>query len=136
MSDVHARTVRYVAPSQIPPSPPPAREAGAVKWLRENLFSSWLNSLLTILSAIVVFTAIPPLIQWAFLDAVWSAASLDECRAIAEAQGHPLGACGAVINERFPQFLFGFSGPRKESLGPSFASRFNSVQRGRPAPWT
>ena len=37
---------------------------------------------------------------------------------------------------RVAQFLFGFSGPRKESLGASFASRFNSVQRGAPAPWT
>ncbi len=36
---------------------------------------------------------------------------------------------------RVAQFLFGFSGPRKESLGPSFASRFNSVQRGAPASW-
>ena len=36
---------------------------------------------------------------------------------------------------RVAQFLFGFSGPRKESLGKSFASRFNSVQRGRPASW-
>ncbi|MGM0584094.1 MAG: amino acid ABC transporter permease [Pseudomonadota bacterium] len=108
MSDVHARTVRFVASSQIPPSPPPAREAGAIKWLRENLFSSWLNTLLTIFSVIVVFMAIPPLIQWAFLDAVWVASSLDECRQIAEAQGHPLGACWAVITERFPQFLFGF----------------------------
>ncbi len=36
---------------------------------------------------------------------------------------------------RVAQFLFGFSGPRKESLGPSFASRYNSVQRGAPASW-
>ena len=36
---------------------------------------------------------------------------------------------------RVAQFLFGFSGPRKESLGPSFASRFNEVQRGAPASW-
>lgn len=36
---------------------------------------------------------------------------------------------------RVAQFLFGFSGPRKTSLGPSFASRFNSVQRGKPASW-
>ena len=28
MSDVHAQTVAYVAPSQIPPSPPPAAAAG------------------------------------------------------------------------------------------------------------
>ncbi len=36
---------------------------------------------------------------------------------------------------RVAQFLFGFSGPRKESLGTSFASRFNSVQKGAPASW-
>ncbi|MDW3217619.1 MAG: acyl-CoA dehydrogenase family protein [Acidimicrobiales bacterium] len=36
---------------------------------------------------------------------------------------------------RVAQFLFGFSGPRKTSLGPSFASRFNSVQKGAPASW-
>ena len=36
---------------------------------------------------------------------------------------------------RVAQFLFGFSGPRKESLGKSFASRFNSVQKGSPASW-
>ncbi len=36
---------------------------------------------------------------------------------------------------RVAQFLFGFSGPRKTALGPSFASRFNSVQRGAPASW-
>jgi acyl-CoA dehydrogenase len=36
---------------------------------------------------------------------------------------------------RVAQFLFGFAGPRKESLTPSFASRFNSVQRGGPASW-
>jgi general L-amino acid transport system permease protein len=108
MSDVHAQTVRYVAPSQIPPSPPPAAEAGAVKWLRENLFSGWLNSLLTIVSVVIVFMGIPPILQWAFFDAIWVADSLDQCRSIAEAQGHAMGACWAVINERFNQFLFGF----------------------------
>ncbi len=36
---------------------------------------------------------------------------------------------------RVAQFLFGYGGPRKTTLGPSFASRFNSVQRGQPASW-
>ena len=36
---------------------------------------------------------------------------------------------------RVAQFLFGFSGPRSTSLGPSFASRFNAVQHGAPASW-
>ena len=45
MSD-NAQTVRYVRESMIPPSEPPLKEQGAVKWMRENLFSGWKNTLL------------------------------------------------------------------------------------------
>ena len=103
MSDTHARTVAYVAPTQIPAAPPPASEAGAFHWLRENLFDGWFNSLLTVLAVAVVVTLVPPMIQWAFIDSVWNASSLDECRAI-----NREGACWAVIRERFDQFFFGF----------------------------
>jgi len=40
----------FVRHEPIPPSPPPVQQAGAVKWVRENLFSNWINSILTILS--------------------------------------------------------------------------------------
>ena len=39
----------FVRSDMLPPQPPPMREQGAVKWLRDNLFSGWLNSILTIL---------------------------------------------------------------------------------------
>ena len=52
---------------------------------------------------------VPAILQWAFIDAVWSAGSLSECREIAAANGvEGAFACWAVINERFNQFLFGF----------------------------
>ncbi len=50
MSDTHAHSVAFVRETQIPPSPPPANETGAVKWMRENLFSGWFNSILTIIA--------------------------------------------------------------------------------------
>ena len=103
MSDTHARTVAYVAPTQIPPSPPPTGEFGAMHWLRQNLFDGWLNALLTVVSVLVVFLLVPPILEWAFIDSVWNASSLDECREI-----NADGACWAVINERFDQFIFGF----------------------------
>ncbi|SDX61849.1 general L-amino acid transport system permease protein [Albimonas donghaensis] len=109
MSDLHSNTVAFVAGSQIPPSPPPAKDRGAVKWLRENMFSSVANGILTVIAALVIITAVPAILQWAFIDAVWSAGSLSECREIAAANGvEGAFACWAVINERFNQFLFGF----------------------------
>ena len=39
MSDLHAQTVPYVRDTMLPQAEPPAGERGAVKWLRENLFS-------------------------------------------------------------------------------------------------
>ncbi len=72
MSDTHARTVRYVAESFIEPSPPPPSSKGAIHWMRENLFSSFTNAILTILSIALVVWLVPQLIDWAIVKAVVS----------------------------------------------------------------
>ena len=97
--------IAFVAEGQIPPSPPPASEVGPIHWLRENLFSSVLNTVLTLASVAMVFWLIPPIIQWAFIDGVWAPEemSLNGCIEV-----NPDGACWAVINERLNQFIFGF----------------------------
>ena len=38
MADNKNNSVAYVAETMLPELPPPARETGVVKWLRENLF--------------------------------------------------------------------------------------------------
>jgi general L-amino acid transport system permease protein len=55
-----------------PPSPPPAAATGVVHWLRENLFSNWFNSILTIASLLLLAKAVPPLVSWALVNAVWT----------------------------------------------------------------
>ena len=45
MSETHAQTVAYVRDTMLPPQAPPVTERGAIKWLRENLFSGPLNIL-------------------------------------------------------------------------------------------
>jgi general L-amino acid transport system permease protein len=104
------RTVVFVATGSIAPSPPPASEVGAVHWLKENLFDGVVNSILTLISVAAIVLLAPPLIDWAVLKSVWNATSLTECRQIiAATHGEGVtGACWAVINERFNQFLFGF----------------------------
>jgi len=50
---------------------PPARP-GLWLWLKKNLFSSWSNSLLTVLSVIVIYYTLRGLGRWALFEADWS----------------------------------------------------------------
>lgn len=109
MSDTHAQTVAYVRDTMLPETDPPVTEAGAIKWLRENLFSGWLNIILTIVSVYVVFYILSHLLPW-FLHTVWNAGSLTECREIRNATWgeDASSACFAVIKARWHQLIFGF----------------------------
>jgi general L-amino acid transport system permease protein len=102
MSNGPSHAVAFVARQQIPPSPPPLTERGVIRWLHENLFSSWLNAILTIASIVFVAWALWRLLPWLAFDAVWNAGSLSECRSIGT------GACWAVVNERLNQWIYGF----------------------------
>ena len=109
MSELHAQTVAQVRDTMLPPAPPPRSEVGAVRWLRENLFSGPLNILLTVLSIWLLWVALREAVPWAFRG-IWNASSLTECRAIRD-QLYPEGtpaACWAVIADRWRQLVFGF----------------------------
>ena len=95
--------IAFVAKGEIPPSPPPAVNSGAVGWIRANLFDGPFNTIVTLICIAFLAWLIPPVISWAFIDSVWNAGSLSECREIGTG-----GACWAVIDERWQQFLFGF----------------------------
>lgn len=49
---------------------PPARP-GPIEWLRDNLFNSWGNSLLTIVSMAIVYLALRSTLHWVFVTADW-----------------------------------------------------------------
>ena len=99
MSNTHfART------DMLPPKAPPVTERGVVKWLRENLFSGWFNTILTLIGLYIIWSLAAAGLPW-LLNSVWNASSLGECRDIAGPAG---GACWAVIKERWHQYLFGF----------------------------
>lgn len=96
-------SIAYVADGQIPSSPPPANAVGPVKWMKDNLFSGVVNTLLTFAAIIVVVALAYEILPW-LIDSSWFPAemSLRGCRAEAE------GACFAVLVERRWQFVFGF----------------------------
>lgn len=54
-----------------PPRPANHNPSRVIVWARKNLFSSWSNSLLTIGCLWLMWELIPPLLNWAFLQANW-----------------------------------------------------------------
>lgn len=101
-------SLAYVRSEMLGQQPPPSTQIGVVKWLRENLFSSWFNTLLTLVSLYVIYIALKGALPWMF-GGVWNAESLKECRAILnETRGNTHYACWAVIKERWNQLLYGF----------------------------
>jgi len=104
-----SNSIAYVRDTMIPEQDPPLTEKGIVKWVRENLFSGWLNSVLTILSLYVIWMVVSHTFPW-FFNGIWIADSLSQCREVRDAtlgQGAS-AACWAVIAERWPQLVFGF----------------------------
>jgi general L-amino acid transport system permease protein len=88
----------------------PGRERGIVHWLRTNLFATVTDSILTVLGLLFIAWALPPLIRWAFLEAVWSGPDRTVCTTIAQGGIQPdgwSGACWAFVNAKFEQFMYG-----------------------------
>ena len=105
----------------LPPREPPLSQRGPVKWGRENLFSSPLNALLTVIGTAIVVFMVASIFPW-LEHGVWNASSLNECRDIVTrtwgAGAH--GACWAVIHERWNQYLYGFY-PNEDYWRPNLA---------------
>jgi general L-amino acid transport system permease protein len=88
-------------PGQHPSLPPPSSQIGIVAWLRQNLFSGPVNIVLTLLSMWLIWKIVPPLIEWAIIDANFNVGeSRDAC--VKD------GACWTMIIARFWQFMYGF----------------------------
>ncbi|MGC7837266.1 amino acid ABC transporter permease [Pseudomonas wayambapalatensis] len=83
-----------------PDMPPPVKTVGVLAWMRANLFSSWINTLLTLFAVYLVWLIVPALLQWAFLDANWTGTTRADCTKD--------GACWVFIQQRIGQFMYGY----------------------------
>jgi len=97
---VAASSVSMAVSTASPKRPPPLRERGIVRWLRASLFNNVHNTILTLLCLWALVIALPPVVRWALFDAVWTSAEGVECRTA-------LGACWAVVGEKYRLILFG-----------------------------
>lgn len=82
---------------------PPDRPLGplVLDWLRENLFSSVTNTLLTVLALAFLYVVVPPILDWAIFSAVWTGTGRTDCL------GEGKGACWPFIAARKDQIIYG-----------------------------
>jgi general L-amino acid transport system permease protein len=99
--------------SVAPSLPLPSRDAppgtGAVAWAKENLFSTWLSTAVTLALGYVIVRIVVALFEWAVVGAVWSVpyspTGVAQTAVCQEAKG--TGACWAVIADKYRLILFG-----------------------------
>ncbi len=88
----------------------PRSEIGPGAWLRKNLFASASDTVLTILGLALVVLVVPPLVDWAFVQAQWVGTGREFCATVAQGGMQPdgwSGACWAFVQAKFSQFMFG-----------------------------
>ena len=57
---------------QTNPSTPPSQQISPGQWLKKNLFSTWYNTILTIISLLFIYWIGSGLIRWTFTQAEWT----------------------------------------------------------------
>lgn len=80
--------------------PPPTEKIAVLRWMKENLFSSIPNAILTLILGAALIAWLPGFVRWAIIDPVWYTLDPDTCRDAA-------GACWAVVGEKHRPMLFG-----------------------------
>lgn len=91
----------YVRAEPAETLPPPSTSTGVLGWMHRNLFASWGDALLTLLALYIIWLIVPPIINFAFIDAVWTGTNREACL------GPEVGACWAFVKSRLGYFIYG-----------------------------
>ena len=88
----------------------PAGVRGPLAWVRKNLVGSVGDIILTVLAIALVVMIVPPIINWAFINAQWVGPDRTVCATAAQGGIQPdgwSGACWAFVNAKFGQLMLG-----------------------------
>jgi general L-amino acid transport system permease protein len=98
-------SVAYIRKDSTQPLPPPMRVTGVLAWIRDNLFSSVSNTILTLISIALVYLILKSLLPFAVLDATFLGSSREACLS-SDARPNP-GACWPFITTYMNYFIYG-----------------------------
>jgi len=78
----------------------PTVKIGPAAWLKKNLFNTWYNSVLTVITLLALGYVVPPFFKWAFVNSLWNS-SAAACRDIE-------GACWSIVPQNIKFIILGF----------------------------
>jgi len=81
--------------------PPPRSTTGPAGWLRENLFSSIGNTVLTLIGLYIAYVVVSGAVGWALFNATWTGDNGADCTR------ENAGACWPFVQAKFSQFMYG-----------------------------
>ena len=96
----------YFRRALVEPEPPPVASTDTLRTTRARLFGSALNTMLTLVSAVIIVSLAWPTVKFLFIDAVWTGSSRVDC--LPETVGREVGACWPFVKAKFAQFMYGF----------------------------
>ena len=85
---------------QSPDLPAPSKIIGPLAWLRTNLFSTPMNTILSFIGIYIAYALFLPLLDWAIFNADWIGSDKNACS--------QKGACWVFIGQRLDFFIYGF----------------------------
>ena len=92
----------YVRTEEAPRLPAPRNTTGLYGWARQNLFSSPLNVVLTLVVGALALSVIWRVVDWAIIRAAWTGENRDVCAAPG------VGACWPFAWAKIGQWIYGF----------------------------
>ncbi|MBL0687010.1 MAG: amino acid ABC transporter permease [Sulfurospirillum sp.] len=78
----------------------PIETKGVVFWVKNNLFSTPLDIVMTLMGISILLLIIPPFIQWAYIDANFIGETREDCTND--------GACWVFVKMKMDLFMYGF----------------------------
>ncbi len=110
----------YVRTEPAQTLPPPPSSTGVIGWLHRNLFGSWLDTVLTLVALYIIWLVVPPIVNFAFVDAVWTGTNREACL------GPEVGACWAFVKARLGYFIYGLY-PVEERWRPDLVFMLGAI---------
>lgn len=108
MSD---KNISFVRTEMLEELPAPLSAKGPVAWVKNNLFSSIPNTIMTLIGFWILYKLVPPFVSFVFIDGVWSGADRSACATEAQQGGMQandwFGGCWAYVGAYFKQFIYG-----------------------------